>query len=234
MLDWILLFAVSITYCARPTLQQGNQTNTTSTTISPSTKVVSTVKPIPTPGSEACAWGKDVWNICWLNSPPYVFSNENKTYVTGILVEVFTKGLGICGCSTKLNFTLAKNYDDFLNCSNSDDIDIALPFPEKKATLRRWLYTIVDSPNIYLLLNRKVVEKEAKDRVLSQFFSVWTIAVLTVLLAIIFGIIVWFLVSRYIVYLSLSTGHRESMKYFDHLSWFTIWYDCSTLLLYWF
>lgn len=149
------------------------------------------------PPSKPCSGGKDVWNICWMNSPPYVFNNDprNTTKVGGILIEVLNEGLKVCSCSSKMKFYRVDRLDDLLECAESINTDIVLPFPTKKAAHRKWLFSVVDSPNVYLLLNRETIESKAKERVLTEFLSVWTIAVLTVLLAFIFGIIVWFLVS---------------------------------------
>lgn len=193
---WIVAtFVVSFSCATTP--QQANQTNLTQTTIPPTTSA----KPITAEQSSypICFGGKEVWNICWLSTPPYVYNNnpENSTNVEGILIDALLEGLKICSCKTKMNFTMVNTLNELLNCSKSEHIDIVLPFPTKKATFKTWVFSVVDSPNIYLLLSRKTIESEAKTRVLSEFFSVWTITVLTVLLAIIFGIIVWFLVSIY-------------------------------------
>jgi len=186
----VILMVVSFSSVVRS--NQGNETNITQTTIAPNTE----------PLQDACAGGKDVWNICWMSAPPYVYStnSSNSTEVVGILIEILYEGLKVCSCKTEMKFHRVEKLDDLINCSRSENTDIALPFPTKRAALKDWLFSVVDSPNIYLLLNRKTIESKAKERVLTEFLSVWTIAVLTVLLAFIFGIIVWFLVSIYIYY----------------------------------
>lgn len=175
---------------------QMNETNAT-TTATPGTSTTKSLPTPPPPPPLSCI-DKKVWNVCWLKTPPYIFDKRenNKTIVEGILTDAISQGLTKCECEANLNYTLqVYDQEEVVNCSKNKDIDLVVPFPRKGIEKFDWFFKVVDSAAIYLLLNRQKVQSQAEDNIFYQFSQVWTLAVLTILLAAIFGIIVWSLVS---------------------------------------
>lgn len=183
------------------TSSQMNETNTT-TTATPGVSTTPSSGGDPPPPNPSCI-DKKVWNVCWSKTPPYIFERpSNKSIIEGILADAIIKGLTKCGCQANLNYTLhVYEEEDLVNCSTNQDIDLIVPFPRKGITKFNSFFKIVDSAAIYLLLNRNKIESQAKANIIYEFSQVWTLAVLTILLAAIFGIIVWSLVSwEYFMY----------------------------------
>jgi hypothetical protein len=196
--SWIY-FLVIFSYTFSTSLQAPvNETNGSRPTTVPTTSHISQTRTIP-----SCI-DKKVWNVCWLKTPPYIFDNpKNESIVEGILTEAITEGLQQCRCQVNLNFTLRVHEEtELLNCSKNENIDLVIPFPHRGIMNKNWFFKVVDSNTIYLLLNRKKIETKAKENVLHEFSQVWTLAVMTILLAAIFGIIVWSLVSRFVIVFS--------------------------------
>ena len=59
---------------------------------------------------------------------------------------------------------------------------------------------IVSSPGIAVLKNRKVLADKARRNVIKEFSQIWTVIVLALLLNAIFGILIWVLVSRHVLF----------------------------------
>ena len=59
---------------------------------------------------------------------------------------------------------------------------------------------IVSSPGIAVLKNREVLVNKARWNVIKEFSQVWTVIVLALLLNAIFGILIWVLVSRHVLF----------------------------------
>ena len=65
---------------------------------------------------------------------------------------------------------------------------------------RHLFQDIVSSPGIAVLKNGKVLAEKAKWNVIKEFSQIWTVIVLALLLNAIFGILIWVLVSRHVLF----------------------------------
>ena len=59
---------------------------------------------------------------------------------------------------------------------------------------------IVSSPGIAVLKNREVLFEKARWNVIKELSQIWTVIVLALLLNAIFGILIWILVSRHVLF----------------------------------
>ena len=59
---------------------------------------------------------------------------------------------------------------------------------------------IISSPGIAVLKNRKVLAEKARWNVIKEFSQIWTVILLALLLNAIFGILIWVLVSRHVLF----------------------------------
>ncbi|EDO45791.1 predicted protein [Nematostella vectensis] len=143
---------------------------------------------------------KSRFTICWRSNPPYIFRDKNTTKVTGILPEILQDMLNRCKCpNNELIFTHQVQSEKGLqNCTTMDDVSFVMPFrPYREGDTRERRYlTFVESPGIVLVVNRNALTDQAKSKVLKEVLQVWTVAVLIIMLAAIFGIVVWFLDMR--------------------------------------
>ena len=186
---------------------QGIHASTTAH-ISPSSTsasvLVATVGPnvtVPLPPSPPSVSCPKSLKVCWQDNPPY-FIQENMTGVFRDEIQgIFQK---CCSGSeesvAKLEFVAeAKDDQDLRNCTVSSSIELTFPVRHKHlAASSSYLFNVVQSPGIALVLNRKRLEEEAKANVWKAFLQIWTVLVLAILLAAIFGIIIWALVSDFV------------------------------------
>ncbi|XP_031550678.1 uncharacterized protein LOC116288083 isoform X2 [Actinia tenebrosa] len=170
-----------------------NETNITTTATPDNSSTTTSPSKLPQPPLARSCIDKKVLNVCWLKTPPYIFDRpSNKSIVEGILSDAILEGFTKCECQVNLNYSIqVYEEEDLINCSKNKDIDIVLPFPQRGIRNNNWFFKVVDSAAIYLLLNRKKIESQAKANIIYEFSQVWTLAVLTILLAAIFGIVVW-------------------------------------------
>lgn len=138
--------------------------------------------------------------VCWQDNPPY-FIQENMTGVFRDEIQgIFQKCCSGEESVVKLEFVAeAKDDQDLRNCIVSSSIELTFPVRHKHlAASSSRLFNVVQSPGIALVLNRKRLEEEAKANVWKAFLQIWTVLVLAILLAAIFGIIIWALVSDFV------------------------------------
>ena len=192
-----------------------NSSNSSVTSTSTPDSSQSTSK--PTASSPRCHQLK----VCWLNSPPYVFKDDDTGNISGAFNEAIEFLLSKCknDCNPKPAYKRCENSSSKLNYSR-DQVENAkeltecmkmksgfdLVFPVLNSHVmsenfhRSRFQDIVSSPGIAVLKNREVLANKARWNVIKEFSQIWTVIVLALLLNAIFGILIWVLVSRHVLF----------------------------------
>ena len=66
---------------------------------------------------------------------------------------------------------------------------------------------LIISPGIAVVKNRDVLADKARWNVIKEFSQIWTVIVLALLLNAIFGILIWVLVSRHVLFYKKDTSN---------------------------
>ena len=66
---------------------------------------------------------------------------------------------------------------------------------------------LIISPGIAVVKNRDVLADKARWNVIKEFSQIWTVIVLALLLNAIFGILIWVLVSRHVLFYEKDTSN---------------------------
>ena len=66
---------------------------------------------------------------------------------------------------------------------------------------------LIISPGIAVVKNRDVLADKARWNVIKEFSQIWTVIVLALLLNAIFGILMWVLVSRHVLFYKKDTSN---------------------------
>ncbi|XP_073230539.1 uncharacterized protein [Porites lutea] len=154
--------------------------------------------------------------VCWLNSPPYVFKDDDTGNISGAFNEAieFLLSKFKNDCNPKPAYKRCENSSSKLNYSR-DQVENAreltecmkmksgfdLVFPVLSSAMSDNFHKvrfqdIISSPGIAVLKNRKVLAEKARWNVIKEFSQIWTVIVLALLLNAIFGILIWVLESR--------------------------------------
>ena len=168
----------------------------------------------PTASSPRCHQLK----VCWLNSPPYLFKDDDTGNISGAFNEAIEFLLSKCkndcnpkpaykwceNSSSKLNYSYqVENATELTECMETTS-GFDLVFPVINSHVKNHIFyqvrfqDIVSSPGIAVLRNRKVLADKARWNVIKEFSQIWTVIVLALLLNAIFGILIWVLVSRHV------------------------------------
>ena len=168
----------------------------------------------PTDSSPRCHQLK--LSVCWLNSPPYSFKDDDTGNISGAFNEAIEFLLSKCkndcnpkpaykwceNSSSKLNYSYqVENATELTECMETTS-GFDLVFPVLNSHVKNHIFykvrfqDIVRSPGIAVLRNRKVLADKARWNVIKEFSQIWTVIVLALLLNAIFGILIWVLVSR--------------------------------------
>ena len=160
----------------------------------------------PTASSPRCRQLKV--SVCWLNSPPYLFKDNDTGNISGTFNEIIelllNKCKNDCNCensSSKLNYRRqVENATELKKCmATTSGFDLVFPVLNSHVINQRRFQEIISSPGIAVLRNRDVLAEKAKWNVIKEFSQVWTVVVLALLLNAIFGILIWVLVSRHVL-----------------------------------
>ena len=167
-------------------------------------------------------------SVCWLNSPPYLFKDDDTGNISGAFNEAIEFLLSKCknDCNPKPAYKRCENSSSKLNYSR-DQVENAkeltecmkmksgfdLVFPVLNSHVmsenfhRSRFQDIVSSPGIAVLKNREVLANKARWNVIKEFSQIWTVIVLALLLNAIFGILIWVLVSRHVLFYEKDTSN---------------------------
>ena len=66
---------------------------------------------------------------------------------------------------------------------------------------------LIISPGIAVVKNRDVLADKARWNVIKEFSQIWTVIVLALLLNAIFGVLMWVLVSRHVLFYKKDTSN---------------------------
>ena len=168
----------------------------------------------PTASSPRCHQLK----VCWLNSPPYLFIDDDTGNISGAFNEAIEFLLSKCkndcnpkpaykwceNSSSKLNYSYqVENATELTECMETTS-GFDLVFPVLRSHVKNHFFyqirfqDIVSSPGIAVLKNGKVFVEKARWNAIKEFSQIWTVIVLALLLNAIFGILIWVLVSRHV------------------------------------
>ena len=178
----------------------------------------------PTASSPRCHQLK----VCWLNSPPYLFKDDDTGNISGAFNEAIEFLLSKCknDCNPKPAYKRCENSSSKLNYSR-DQVENAreltecmkmksgfdLVFPVLSSHVmsdnfhKVRFQDIVSSPGIAVLKNRELLVNKARWNVIKEFSQIWTVIVLALLLNAIFGILMWVLVSRHVLFYEEDTSN---------------------------
>ena len=166
----------------------------------------------PTDSSPRCHQFK--LSVCWLNSPPYLFKDDDTGNISGAFNEAIEFLLSKCkndckwceNSSPKLNYSYqVENATELTECMETTS-GFDLVFPVLSSHVKNHVFykvrfqDIISSPGIAVLKNRKVLADKARWNVIKEFSQIWTVIVLALLLNAIFGILIWLLVSRHVLF----------------------------------
>ena len=170
----------------------------------------------PTASSPRCHQLK----VCWLNSPPYLFKDDDTGNISGAFNEAIEFLLSKCkndcnpkpaykwceNSSSKLNYSYqVENATELTECMETTS-GFDLVFPVLHSHVKNHIFyqvrfqDIVSSPGIAVLKNREVLVNKARWSVIKEFSQIWTVIVLALLLNAIFGILIWAFVSRHVLF----------------------------------
>ena len=171
----------------------------------------------PTASSPRCHQLK----VCWLNSPPYLFKDDDTGNISGAFNEaiefLLSKRENYCNpkpaykwcenLSSKLNYSRhqVENAKELTECMKmKSGFDLVFPVLSSHVMSDNFhkvrFQDIVSSPGIAVLKNREVLVNKARWNVIKEFSQIWTVIVLALLLNAIFGILIWVLVSRHVLF----------------------------------
>ena len=164
----------------------------------------------PTDSSPRCHQLK----VCRLNSPPYLFKDDDTGNISGAFNDAIEFLLSKCkndckwceNSSSKLNYSRdqVENATELTECMKmKSGFDLVFPVLRSHVTdnfHRIRFQDIVSSPGIAVLKNREVLVNKARWNVIKEFSQIWTVIVLALLLNAIFGILIWVLVSRHVLF----------------------------------
>ncbi|CAH3192957.1 unnamed protein product, partial [Porites evermanni] len=153
-------------------------------------------------------------SVCWLNSPPYLFKDDDTGNISGAFNEAIEFLLSKCkncnlellvshkqceNSSFKLNYThQVKTASKLTECMKMKS-GFDLVFPVLSSYVMRDNFhkvrfqDLITSPGIAVVKNRDVLADKARWNVIKEFSQIWTIIVLALLLNAIFGILIWVL-----------------------------------------
>ena len=164
----------------------------------------------PTASSPRCRQLK--LSVCWLNSPPYLFKDNDTGNISGAFNEtiefLLNKCKNYCYCensSSKLNYSRqVENATELTKCmETTSGFDLVFPVLNSHVRNERFyrhrFQDIISSPGIAVVRNREVLVEKARWNVIKEFSQIWTVIVLALLLNAIFGILIWVLVSRHVL-----------------------------------
>ena len=165
----------------------------------------------PTDSSPRCHQLK----VCRLNSPPYLFKDDDTGNISGAFNEAIEFLLSKCknDCkwceksSSKLNYSRdqVESATELTECMKmKSGFDLVFPVLRSHVMSDNFhsirFQDIVSSPGIAVLKNREVLVNKARWNVIKEFSQIWTVIVLALLLNAIFGILIWVLVSRHVLF----------------------------------
>ena len=177
----------------------------------------------PTASSPRCHQLK----VCWLNSPPYLFKDDDTGNISGAFNEAIEFLLSKCendcnpkpaykwceNSSSKLNYSYqVENAAELTECMETTS-GFDLVFPVLRSHVKNHIFyqirfqDIVSSPGIAVLKNGKVFVEKARWNAIKEFSQIWTVIVLALLLNAIFGILMWVLVSRHVLFYEKDTSN---------------------------
>ena len=171
----------------------------------------------PTDSSPRCHQFK--LSVCWLNSPPYLFKDDDTGNISGAFNEAIEFLLSKCkndcnpkpaykwceNSSSKLNYSYqVENATELTECMEKSGFDLVFPVLSSHVKNHDFYQVrfqdIIISPGIAVLKNSKVLADKARWNVIKEFSQIWTVIVLALLLNAIFGILIWLLVSRHVLF----------------------------------
>ena len=191
-----------------------NSSNSSVTSTSTPDSSQSTSK--PTASSPRCHQLK----VCWLNSPPYLFKDDDTGNISGAFNEAIEFLLSKCkndcnpkpaykwceNSSSKLNYSYqVENATELTECMETTS-GFDLVFPVLYSHVKNHIFyqncfqDIVSSRGIAVLKNREVLVNKARWGVIKELSQIWTVIVLALLLNAIFGILIWAFVSRHVLF----------------------------------
>ena len=165
----------------------------------------------PTASSPRCHQLK----VCWLNSPPYLFQDDDTGNISGAFNEAIEFLLSKCknDCkwceksSSKLNYSRdqVESATELTECMKmKSGFDLVFPVLRSHVMSDNFhsirFQDIVSSPGIAVLKNREVLVNKARWNVIKEFSQIWTVIVLALLSNVIFGILMWVLVNRHVLF----------------------------------
>ena len=178
----------------------------------------------PTASSPRCHQLK----VCWLNSPPYLFKDDDTGNISGAFNEAIEFLLSKCkncnlellvshkqceNSSFKLNYPhQVKTASELTECMKMKS-GFDLVFPVLSSYVMRDNFhkvrfqDLIISPGIAVVKNRDVLADKARWNVIKEFSQIWTVIVLALLLNAIFGILMWVLVSRHVLFYEEDTSN---------------------------
>ena len=209
--------AVTFTSSESPSSSSLSHNSSNSSVTSTSTPDSSQSTSKPTASSPRCHQLK----VCSFNSPPYLFKDDNTGNISGAFNEAIEFLLSKCenycnpkpaykwceNLSSKLNYSRhqVENAKELTECMKmKSGFDLVFPVLSSHVMSdnfhRLRFQDIVSSPGIAVLKNREVLVNNARWNVIKEFSQIWTVIVLALLLNAIFGILIWVLVSRHVLF----------------------------------
>ena len=180
----------------------------------------------PTDSSPRCHQLK--LSVCWLDSPPYVFKDDDTGNISGAFNEAIEFLLSKCkncnlellvsqkqceNSSFKLNYThQVKTASELTECMKmKSGFDLVFPVLSSYVMSDNFhkvrFQDLIISPGIAVVKNRDVLADKARWNVIKEFSQIWTVIVLALLLNAIFGILMWVLVSRHVLFYEKDTSN---------------------------
>ena len=217
LVSLLVLFVLGPVDALSPSSSSLSHNSSNSSVTSTSTPDSSQSLSKPTVSSPRCHQLK----VCWLNSPPYLFKDDDTGNISGAFNEAIEFLLSKCknDCNPKPPYKWCENLSSKLNYSrhqveNAKELTecmkmksgFDLVFPVLSSHVmsdnfhRVRFQDIVSSPGIAVLKNREVLVNKARWNVIKEFSQIWTVIVLALLLNAIFGILIWVLVSRHVLF----------------------------------
>ena len=210
LVSLLVLFVLGPVDALSPSPSLNHDSSNSSGTSTSSHSNQSTSK--PTTSSPRCHQFK--LSVCWLNSPPYLFKDNETGNISGAFNEAIEFLLSKCkndckwceNSSPKLNYSYqVENATELTECMETTS-GFDLVFPVLSSHVKNHVFykvrfqDIISSPGIAVLKNRKVLADKARWNAIKEFSQIWTVIVLALLLNAIFGILIWVLVSRHVLF----------------------------------
>ena len=216
LVSLLVLFVLGPVDALSPSSSSLSHNSSNSSVTSTSTPDSSQSTSKPTASSPRCHQLK----VCWLNSPPYLFKDDDTGKISGAFNKAIEFLLSKCknDCnpkpaykwcdtpSSKLNYSYqVENATELTECMETTS-GFDLVFPVLSSHVKNHIFyqvrfqDIISSPGIAVLKNRKVLADKARWNAIKEFSQIWTVIVLALLLNAIFGILIWVLVSRHVLF----------------------------------